>query len=304
MNIVFFSGSDFTLPLIEKLVQEKHIVKLVTKPDTILRGKILSNKLTQFARKNTLEIWQPNRLKNITAVEIEKELQDYDLAIVASYGFIVPQAVINHFSLGMINWHPSLLPYYRGPTPVQTAIRNGDTKTGLSWIQMNEEMDAGDIIHQEEIDITEADTTQSILEKAIHLGVNHLPQIIQKALDHTQNKAKYVVQDNTQATYTHLLTKEDGYISPHMMQATEFYNYVRAYYPFPRVIIADPYYGKVRIEKFGPVSHTIKPCKKRGFFIQTQDNRTYLECKEGFILIQSITLDTGKKIDFSGVVFN
>lgn len=137
-----------------------------------------------------------------------KEL-DADLGVVADFGLIIPQAIMDIFPHGIINIHPSLLPLYRGPTPVQTALLNGDAVTGISIIKIDEELDHGPVIYQEEYDIKPTDFTEKLLLELFRRAGELLPDLITEYVD---GKLNLEQQNDDKATYTKSLTKEDGYV--------------------------------------------------------------------------------------------
>lgn len=305
MRIAFFSGSDFTLPLLQSIHEQGHVITLVTKDDTELRGKIYYNKLKQFALENNVRVWQPSKLKQIAQSTLETELAGCELAIVASYGYIIPQGFLDFFRYGMINWHPSRLPHYRGPTPIQSAIANGDSTTAVTWIEMNTQMDAGPIIEQIEVAIDIEDTTASLLEKCIKIACESFESVLTKIIVYSQQRNNFQQQDHSQATYTALLKKEDGIIDPTTLHAQQLRNLIRAYYPFPRVFISHPDLGLLRIEKCGEVttleSGTV--VKRVGNYIQLKQGlslKTYILCKQDMLEILSVTDSNGKRMDFRG----
>jgi len=132
-----------------------------------------------------------------------------DLGVVADFGLIIPQTLMDIFPHGIINVHPSLLPLYRGPTPVQTALLNGDSITGISIIKIDEELDHGPIIYQEEYDIKPRDFTEKLLNNLFTRAAEILPDLITEFVD---GKLNLEVQNDDKATYTNILKKEDGYI--------------------------------------------------------------------------------------------
>jgi methionyl-tRNA formyltransferase len=154
-----------------------------------------------------------------------------DIGVLVSYGKIVPQSVIDAFPHGIINIHPSLLPKYRGSTPLETAIVNGDSQTGVSLMQLSREMDAGPVYVQAKILLSPDETKYTLYQKAITVGSKLL---LENLADIVNGKLKPTEQDDTEATFTQLLTKSDGNLSPSQMTATECERKIRAYLGWPR----------------------------------------------------------------------
>lgn len=165
--------------------------------------------------------------KNFELVNLDQA----ELLVVAAYGKILPKEVINQFKFGSINIHPSLLPKYRGASPLQQAILNGDSETGVTIMKMDPQMDHGSILAQEKLTILEDETFQSLAEKAFELGAKMLIKVIP---DYIEGRLKPVEQNHSQASFCKLITKEDGYFEinkppdPEILQRM-----IRAYYPWP-----------------------------------------------------------------------
>ncbi|MEX0919803.1 MAG: methionyl-tRNA formyltransferase, partial [Candidatus Saccharimonadales bacterium] len=153
----------------------------------------------------------------------------FDAAIVVAYGLIIPQEVIDYFPLGIINIHGSLLPRWRGPSPIEAAILNGDDKTGVTIMKISEKMDAGDIYLSKELQLDNTITKPQLYKELSHLGANllvdNLPPILEGDIE-----AK--AQDESLATYSHMIKKEDGLIDWNK-SATDISREVRAYLGWP-----------------------------------------------------------------------
>ena len=160
-------------------------------------------------------------------------LKQADLTVVAAYGQILTKIELNASKFGCINVHPSLLPKYRGPSPIQQAILNGDKKTGVTIIKIDEEIDHGPIIYQETLDLSGSDNFDTLSKKMFHRAAEILPQIIE---DFISGKVKPVDQNHSKATYCERLTRESGYFpidSPPDPEKLD--RMIRAYYPWPGV---------------------------------------------------------------------
>ena len=229
--LLFFGTEDFSATSLEKLITANfNIQAVVTKPDS-KKGR--GHKLTQpivktIANKHSIPVWQPNKVAEIKE-EIKKISQV--AGVLVSYGKIIPQDILDLFTPGIINVHPSLLPKYRGPSPIESAILNGDEETGISIMQLSINMDAGPIYCQQELVLNGTETKPHLYEKLSSLGadllVNNLSAILEGEI---QPKA----QDEKKATYCQLLTKQDSSLDPQTMSATECERHIRAYLGFPR----------------------------------------------------------------------
>src|SRR3989344_3594922 len=162
-----------------------------------------------WAMKNDIPILQPEKLHYGFSNNIV--MNDCGFGIVVSYGKIIPKKVLDLFPMGVLNVHPSLLPKYRGPTPFQTALLNGDGESGVSIILMDEEVDHGPILVNSKLEIVNSDTYTALAEKLAKLSGEMLVGIIPKWI---AGEIKAIPQAHSRATYTRKFTSEDGFIKP------------------------------------------------------------------------------------------
>ena len=218
MKIVFFGASNFA-PLVLPILEKSFEIELVIDERT-------------------------------TGFEDIKNTQS-EIAVLAAYGKILPKEILNHFKYGILNIHPSLLPKYRGSSPVQNAILDGDTQTGVTVIKLDEAMDHGPILAQEIITLDNTDTAQSLYTKLFPLGAK---LIIENLPAFTAGKKELVEQDHQLATYTKMITKADGYIDILNIKPEEIDRKIRAYFPWPgawsKVVLNEK--GEQKIVKFLP----------------------------------------------------
>lgn len=196
IRIVFFGGrhvKDLVWPL-----KDNFNLSLIITTDSEMASEAAAEKIP-FTK--ILEI--DKKLLS----EIEK--LEPDLGVVADFGIILKKEVLDIFPLGVINVHPSLLPKYRGPTPVQSAILNGDTKTGITIIKIDEKMDHGPIIYQEEFEIRPGEFSQRFLPYLFRKAAEVLPEVIN---DYISENYELIEQNHDSATYTNTFKKEDGFI--------------------------------------------------------------------------------------------
>lgn len=160
-------------------------------------------------------------------------LKEADLAVVAAYGKILTEDELNAPKYGSINVHPSLLPKYRGPSPLQQAILNGDKVSGITIIKMDSEVDHGPIIYQESLELSDSDNFDTLSKKMFLRASEVLPKII---TDFIQGKIDLRLQDSTIATYCNRLTRDNGYFDINNPPSPEVLDrMIRAYYPWPGV---------------------------------------------------------------------
>lgn len=228
MKIVFLGTSNFSVASLEALLKSKHeVLAVVCQPDKPSgRGnKLTSPPIKTFASEHNIKVLQFNKIR-LDGVEPLKALKP-DALVVAAYGQILSQEILD-IALP-INVHGSLLPKYRGASPIQTALINGDTETGITIMKMVYEVDAGDILLQEKLNILPDDNAETLFERMGSLG----GKLIVKALDMIElGEAKFIPQDNSKATFTKMLTKESAEIDFNDT-AKNIVNKVRGYYKNP-----------------------------------------------------------------------
>lgn len=226
-KIIFFGTDEFAVIVLERLIQAGFDIQtVVTPPDEVAgRKKILKASPVKLkAHDLGLPLFQPARLKDF-------EMPVCDLGIVVVYGKIIPQKTMAAAKYGFLNIHPSLLPKYRGPSPIRTAIFNGDTETGVTIIKLDSEMDHGPIMDHVTCNIDHDETHEQLREKLAKLGAELLIKAIP---DYISGKIIPKPQDHSQATHTKMLTREDGKID-WQRSPQEIYNQFRAYGGWPGV---------------------------------------------------------------------
>ncbi|OGL21616.1 methionyl-tRNA formyltransferase [Candidatus Saccharibacteria bacterium RIFCSPHIGHO2_01_FULL_45_15] len=228
--IVFFGTEDFSFLTLKALVQSGYSISaVVTKPDSRQgRGqKLTPPKVKVYAEQHSIDVWQPIKL---TAITEKIKALGSPVGVLVSYGKIIPQSVIDLFTPGIINIHPSLLPVYRGPSPVESAILNGDNQTGVSIMLLSADMDAGPVYVQKPLTLTGNEQIQQLYDSLGQIGIDllvkHLPSILSCTLLPTAQKAEA-------ATYCHLISKTDGVIN-WQQSATIIERKVRAYQNWPK----------------------------------------------------------------------
>ncbi len=209
MRIVFMGTPDFAACSLQKLIEEEfEIAGVFCQPD---RPKNRGHKLMACAVKETalaagLPVFQPEKMRDGTAVSVLRQL-DPDLIAVVAYGKILPEDILTLPKYGCINVHGSLLPAYRGSAPIQRAVINGDPITGVTTMYLAREMDTGDIIFREETAIGETETSGELFDRLAPIGAELLVKTI-RAIE--AGTAPRVPQDESEATYAPPLSKEES----------------------------------------------------------------------------------------------
>ena len=201
---------DFALPSCKLLFEQCNLVGVVTQPDRPKGrgGKVLPPPVKEFALANNLPCWQPTVLKDGSFQAVLDETKP-DLIVVAAYGRILPEYILNYPQYGCINVHCSLLPKYRGAAPIQRAVMNGDPETGVTIMKMAKGMDTGDMILKKAIPIEEKDTAGTVFDKLAILGADALMEAIGQLIAGT---AVFTPQNDNDATYAPMIEKAEGAI--------------------------------------------------------------------------------------------
>ncbi len=210
MRIIFLGTPEFAVSCLDALYKSKHeIVAVVTQPDKPNeRGnKIEISAVKQYAQNNNLPLFQFLKISRDGVIDLK--MLKPDLMVTAAYGQILSQEIIDIPRLGIINVHASLLPKYRGASPIQSAIINGETVTGVSIMKTDIGLDTGDVIARQEVEIDPDDNAGTLTEKLANVGAKLLLETIDKLEDGT---ATFEKQDNLHATITHKIKKEDSVI--------------------------------------------------------------------------------------------
>ncbi|MBI4138991.1 methionyl-tRNA formyltransferase [Candidatus Uhrbacteria bacterium] len=228
-RIVFFGTSDFAVPHLEALVQDSrfHVVAVVTQPDKPVgrHAELTPPPVKRAAERYTLPTFQPEKLSELNSILPP----DLDVGVVVSYGKILPPWLLELPARGFVNVHASLLPRWRGPSPIHAAIAAGDTHTGVTVMKLDEAMDHGPILATDGTSILDTDTGGSLHDRLAGMGATLLPNILDGYLS---GKTGPTTQDHTKATYCKILTRENGKID-WFKTAHEIERQVRAYDPWP-----------------------------------------------------------------------
>jgi methionyl-tRNA formyltransferase len=231
-NLVFCGTPRFAVPTLEKLVDVGVRVGLVvTQPDKP-RGRGMELALSpvkQRALELGLPVTQPETIKNNEEFRARLSALNPQAIIVVGYGRIIPQWMIDLPPLGNLNLHASLLPKYRGAAPIQWAIANGETRTGVTTMRIDAGLDTGDILLQKEIAITPSDTAETLAPRLAALGANLMAETLGGLQAGT---VQLQTQDHAKATLAPILKKEDGRID-FRRSAAEVVNRLRGFQPWP-----------------------------------------------------------------------
>lgn len=291
MRIIFAGTPDFSVPVLQALLDADHdICAVYTQPD---RPKGRGRKMTyspvkQRAMELGLEVVQPKSLKNEPAQQ-QMAAFDAELMVVVAYGLLLPKAVLSIPTRGCINVHASLLPKYRGASPIQAAILAGDKQTGITIMQMDVGLDTGDMILKKNCLIEPDDTSQTLHDKLATIGANAIVETLSQL---SQAKAIFEKQDDSQASYAGKISKEDACIDWHK-QAIDIERTIRAYNPWP-VSYSLLNQKKVRIWQ-ASIFDTVDTAKyQAGQIIEVGKARLLIACGSGILSVETIQLEGSK----------
>lgn len=233
-RVVFMGTPDFAVPSLQALIDDVHfsVAAVVTQPDRPAgrNGQLKSSPVKLLALEHGLPILQPEEVRN--SPELVKAIQSItpDVIVVVAYGKILPQEILDIPEYGVANVHASLLPKYRGASPIAAAILNGNETTGVTIMKVDLKMDTGPIIARSEpVPIEDNDTTESLGQKLARVGADLLVNTLPRYLE---GEIKPTPQDDLQASYVKLVGKEDGKINWNEDEEL-IARKVRAYYPWP-----------------------------------------------------------------------
>lgn len=233
-KVIFFgnetlaTGVETTASTLRGLIDNKYDVVAVVINQNIIRSRS-SNKseVEKIAKKNNIAIFKPKKLS-----DIKSDLQEIkpDIGVLIAYGKIVPKEIINIFPLGILNIHPSLLPKYRGSTPIESTILNDDSTAGVSVMSLSEKTDEGPIYSQTTLKLNGNESKQELANKLLEIGTDKLLEILPKVLD---KSLRPTPQDNKLATYTSQIDKSSGKID-WTRSAQQIEREIRAYLEWPK----------------------------------------------------------------------
>ena len=207
-NVVFMGTPDFAVPVLEMLIEKTNVVMVVTQPDKVVGRKkeLVYSPVKKVAMEHKIPVFQPIKIRH--DYEELKRL-DIDLIVTCAYGQIIPKEVLEMPKHGCVNVHASILPKYRGAAPIQWAIMNGDKKTGVTIMFMDEGMDTGDIIKIAEIPIEEDDNVGTMHDKLSVLGRDTLESVLNNIL----NGIVIGIKQTDDYTFAPMIKREDERIN-------------------------------------------------------------------------------------------
>jgi methionyl-tRNA formyltransferase len=211
ISTIFFGSSDYCIPILESLFKNTKLVGIVTKPDlSVGHSKTLQpTPVKKYGQSQSIPVYTPDSKASLLSLKDLLTSLKSDIAVVADYGFIIPKEIFLIPAHKTLNIHFSKLPKLRGSSPVQYTILLGEKAAWITIILMDETMDTGDILWQKEVPLTGKEETDTLYRKLFEIASEELPNILNQYADKSLLPVK---QDNSQATYTKRLTRQDGFI--------------------------------------------------------------------------------------------
>jgi methionyl-tRNA formyltransferase len=282
-SLIFFGNERLSsgfvpdgAPTLEALIDAGYDVKaVVANYETGTSRKARELEIEAVAKRHGIPVLLPDRPKDIID---ELKAFDAEIGVLVAYGRIIPQSIIDIFPKGILNIHPSLLPRYRGSIPIEQAILDGASQTGVSVMGLVKEMDAGPVYAQQRVELAGNETKQELTQLLLNLGGKLVLEVLPSALDGT---ATPKVQDESQATFTSLINKADGHMDLHK-SAEQLEREVRAYAVWP----------KSRLELY---EHQVVVTKAH--VAQTKDaGALVIDAQPGYLEIDELVAPSGKKM--------
>lgn len=285
MRIVFAGTPKFAAASLQTLIQSSHtLVGVYTAPDKPAgRGlKLTESPVKQLASQFSIPIFQPNSFKSEDVIAEFSNLKP-DIFIVAAYGFILPENILSIPDFGSVNIHASLLPRWRGAAPIQRCILEGDSESGITFMQMNAGLDTGDILQQEKFKLAPDETSISLHDRLSELASNHLLSFLD-ALE--RKKIIPQKQNDHLATYAKKILKPESLIDFNR-SALEFDRFVRAFKPAPLICV--PFQNQLL--KIHEIKLIDNPKQLTPGSIMNIDAQSiHIACKEGGVQLLSVQL--------------
>lgn len=289
MKLVFFGTPDLAIPTLERVASEHQVLAVVCQPDKPVgrSKKPQSPPIKRWAEEHGIPVQQPAKL-NDGEFEAWLKQQSPDACVLVAYGRILKQAVLDIPKHGFINVHPSLLPKYRGPSPIHTAVLNGDAETGVSIMRLDAGTDTGDVALQQTVPLSENATTLDMINTLSNLGAELTSRVLHQLED---GSAVFVKQDDSLATHTRMVVKSHGAILWDDT-ARNIHNQIRACVPWPGAFCT--FNGeRMKLQDSRRVKEAVK--EPPGTIVRIGEDHIVVACGKNAVAIHSIQAP-GKKM--------
>ncbi|MEK6659588.1 MAG: methionyl-tRNA formyltransferase [Campylobacterota bacterium] len=285
MKIIFMGTPDYAGHILQKIIDTKDIevVAVYTQPDKpVGRKKVLTSPIVKtIALQNSIVVYQPNRLRDESTIK-EVTGIECDYIVVAAYGQILPLEILQHAPC--INLHASILPQYRGASPIQQTLLNGDSKTGVTAMLMDEGLDTGDIIKIKEIDVSKTEMAESLFDRLTDVASELTIAVLENFNSYTPTK-----QDDSLSSHCKKISKQDGEVK--FDDATAIFNKYRAFTPWPGIYLSSGLKLK-KIELVEDISQN-----ESGKILDIEKEGIVIGCKRGSIKVLSVQPESKNEMD-------
>ncbi len=285
MNIIFMGTPDYAQHILQKIIDtaDMNVVAVYTQPDKpVGRKKVMTPPVVKtLALENDIDVYQPTRLRDIETIEELLKIE-CDYIVVAAYGQILPQEILDYAPC--INLHASILPEYRGASPIQQTILNGDKQTGVTAMLMDVGLDTGAMLKIDTIDVSDDEMVESLFDRLTITASNLTIDVLKNFSSYTPVK-----QDDSQSTHCKKISKKDGEVS--FIDATTLYNKYRAFTPWPAVYLS----SGLKLKNMELVERT--STNKSGKILSIDKEAIVIGCQKGSIRIFKVQPASKKEMD-------
>lgn len=270
-KIVFFGSGWYTLPIIEKLIPHGLDLVITTEKDP-------NSPFIKFCREKNIKTVVASKASEI--INHQSSIINHSIAVLASYGALIPNEIIATFPEGIINIHPSLLPKYKGPSPIQYQLLNGEETVGVTLIKLDDQVDHGPILAQKPYILQGDETSEDLLSILFEIGADLVTDQIKKL--ENGEKLTETPQNHSRESWSYRITKEDGHIDIYKLNAKryELNAMVRAYYPWPGVWFR--YNSKFKVQNSKLEGKIIKLLPDNHIQIEGKNSMNYKDFVNGF----------------------
>ncbi len=291
MNVIFMGTPDYAEKILQKLFDAKaiNVTAVYTQPDKpVGRKKIMTAPVVKtLAMKYNVPVYQPTRLRDEETVQKLKTIA-CDYIVVAAYGQILPKEILTYAPC--INLHASILPHYRGASPIQQVLLNGDTKTGVTAMLMDEGLDTGAILKVKTIDVADDEMVEELFDALTDVATDLTIDVLENF-----SSLSPIKQDETQATHCKKITKADGEVS--FDDAVELFNKYRAFTPWPGIYLS----SGLKLKKIA-LQEREKEFDEAGKIIAIDKDSIVVTCKRGAIRIFRVQPNSKKEMDITSYI--
>lgn len=286
LKVIFMGTPDFAVPVLKSLIENCEVVLVVTQPDKKVGRKqeIKYSPVKKIAIENGIEVFQPEKIRSDYDYILNTKC---DIIITCAYGQIIPKVILDYPRLGCINVHASLLPKNRGGAPIHWCLIKGEEKTGITIMYMDEGMDDGDIISQEEYIILDSDNVGSLHDKLSIMGADLLIKTLPSIINGTNKRIK---QDDSKVTYSYNIKREEERLDFNK-SGREIINHIRGLNPWP---VANILVNNEEMKVY-EATFTEKKVTEIGKVIELSKDKIGITCQDGIIYLMIIK-PYGKKI--------